>query len=79
MSANKFQDDVVVFPYNIPHQAMLVVEMRKLAELLRNIGTRPDLVKLAEERADIVENAIWKYGTVDTPDWGKVFAYEIDG
>ncbi|KAH8118709.1 Six-hairpin glycosidase-like protein [Phellopilus nigrolimitatus] len=72
-------DDVVIFPYNIPHQAMLVVELRALANLLEKIGTRPDLGSRAFERAQIVEDAIWKYGVVNTADWGKVFAYEIDG
>ncbi|KLO18061.1 hypothetical protein SCHPADRAFT_919192 [Schizopora paradoxa] len=72
-------DDVVIFPYNIPHQAMLVVEMNGLRSLLRKIGARPDLQFLAQRRARIVESAIWKYGIVNHPDWGEVFAYEVDG
>lgn len=72
-------DDVVIFPYNIPHQAMLVVELKKLADLLERINVRPDLVKQARVWADTVDKAIWKYGVVSTEDWGEVFAYEIDG
>lgn len=72
-------DDVVIFPYNIPHQAMLVVELKKLADLLERINVRPDLVKQAREWADTVDKAIWKYGVVSTEEWGKVFAYEVDG
>jgi len=72
-------DDVVIFPYNIPHQAMLVVEMNGLRSLLHQLGARPDLQLLAQRRATIVENAIWKYGVVNQPDWGEVFAYEVDG
>ncbi|KAI5116282.1 hypothetical protein M0805_009933 [Coniferiporia weirii] len=72
-------DDVVIFPYNIPHQAMLVVELRALADLLKKIDVRPDLASEAIQRAQTVEDAIYKYGVVDSPDWGKVFAYEVDG
>lgn len=72
-------DDVVIFPYNIPHQAMLVVELKKLADLLERINVRPDLVKQARKWADTVDKAIWKYGVVSTEEWGKVFAYEVDG
>ena len=77
--SSSLPDDVVIFPYNIPHQAMLVVEMNALRSLLRKIGARPDLQFLAQRRARIVESAIWKYGIVNHPDWGEVFAYEVDG
>ncbi len=58
---------------------MLVVEMNGLRSLLHQLGARPDLQLLAQRRATIVENAIWKYGVVNQPDWGEVFAYEVDG
>lgn len=58
---------------------MLVVELRELSLLLQSISLRPDLVSLSQQLADQVENAIWKYGVVNTPDWGDVFAYEVDG
>ncbi|KAJ7246985.1 hypothetical protein C8J57DRAFT_1081267 [Mycena rebaudengoi] len=72
-------DDVVAFPYNIPHQAMLVVELRELASLLRQVNMRPDIQSTALARATVVEEAVWKYGTVLTKDFGEVFAYEVDG
>ncbi|KAJ7021095.1 Six-hairpin glycosidase-like protein [Mycena alexandri] len=72
-------DDVVYFPYNIPHQAMAVVELRGLASLLQQLKLRPDIAAEAAARANIVETALWKWGTVLTKDWGEVFAYEVDG
>ncbi|KAJ7685841.1 Six-hairpin glycosidase-like protein [Mycena rosella] len=72
-------DDVVAFPYNIPHQAMAVVELRGLAALLQQVKLRPDLQATATKRANTVETALWKWGTVLTKDWGEVFAYEVDG
>ena len=72
-------DDVVIFPYNIPHQAMLVVELRELAAMLQDVGVRPDIVSFALERARMAEEAVWKYAVVERSPWGKVFAYEVDG
>lgn len=69
----------MAFPYNIPHQAMLVVELRELASLLRQVNMRPDIQSTALARATVVEKAVWKYGTVLTKDFGEVFAYEVDG
>ncbi len=72
-------DDVVYFPYNIPHQAMAVVELRGLAALLKELNLRPDIQATATARANTVETALLKFGTVLTKDWGEVFAYEVDG
>ncbi|KAJ7782212.1 hypothetical protein DFH07DRAFT_909060 [Mycena maculata] len=72
-------DDVVYFPYNIPHQAMAVVELRGLASLLQELKLRPDIQASATAHADTVETSLWKWGTVLTKDWGEVFAYEVDG
>ncbi|TDL29864.1 hypothetical protein BD410DRAFT_780368 [Rickenella mellea] len=72
-------DDVVIFPYNIPHQAMLVVELRELANLLNTVNIRTDLAAKATEQADMVEAALWKWGVVHTAQWGQVFVYEVDG
>ncbi|KAF7342422.1 hypothetical protein MVEN_01831300 [Mycena venus] len=72
-------DDVVYFPYNIPHQAMAIVELRGLASLLKQVNLRPDIQATATSRANTVEAALWKWGTVLTKDWGEVFAYEVDG
>lgn len=58
---------------------MLIVELRELAAMLRDVGVRPDLAKFALERAKMAEDAVWKYAVVERQPWGKVFAYEVDG
>lgn len=58
---------------------MLVVELRKLADLLEEVDVRPDLSQQARLWADTVDDAIWRYGVVETEEWGRVFAYEVDG
>lgn len=72
-------DDPVIFPYNIPVNALLVVELRGLATILEKQSLRPYIVNEAREVADRVEKAIWEWGVEERPGWGKVFAYEVDG
>ncbi|KAF7296925.1 hypothetical protein MIND_00924300 [Mycena indigotica] len=88
-------DDVVDFPYNIPHQAMAVVELRGLASIYSQLKavaradpelhtimsalSAPHIDTLALKRANKVEKGIYEYGTVTTKHWGEVFAYEVDG
>lgn len=68
-----------MLPYNIPHQAMLIVELRGLATLLKTVNLRRDLAQQATTRADTVEGALWDWGTVQSKRFGEVFAYEVDG
>lgn len=58
---------------------MLVKELKELQSLLQTIKMRPDLASMASDRAGTVEAAIWKWGVVNSADYGQVFAYELDG
>jgi meiotically up-regulated gene 157 (Mug157) protein len=71
-------DDATVFPFFIPGNAMLSVELGHLSELLTrsNIGGARTQ-RLASEASRIsseIRNGIYKYAIVDHPKHGKVFA-----
>ncbi|KAI8975264.1 hypothetical protein BDF20DRAFT_906690 [Mycotypha africana] len=83
-------DDATVFPFFIPGNAMLSVELDHLSTLLLSSfsasasenrqGER--LQRLAAESAKMsteIREAIYKYGMIDHPIYGKIFAYEVDG
>ncbi|CED84535.1 Uncharacterised conserved protein UCP028846 [Phaffia rhodozyma] len=72
-------DDLVIYGFHIPDNALLTVELRGVAKILKTEGLRDDLVTKATEIADRVERAIWDHGVFDHPEFGYVFAYEIDG
>jgi len=71
-------DDEAVFPYLIPANAMAVVALRGLIEIFEKIN-RLDLKKSAMQLADEINEGIEKYGIVEHPEFGKIFAYEVDG
>lgn len=72
-------DDVVFYQFHTADNALAVVQLRKLAELLSQTLFRIDLVKKCKDIADRIEKAIWEHAVVEVPEYGKIFAYEIDG
>lgn len=93
-SAFRPSDDATIFPYLIPSNAMISVELARTATLLRTFSeTLP--TKTEEQKNDLanvkayisllnnystsIRSAILKHGTTTHPTFGKVFAYETDG
>ncbi|KAI8376448.1 DUF1237 domain-containing protein [Radiomyces spectabilis] len=73
-------DDATIFPFFIPGNAMMSVELAHLAEVLEK--SRYGNKILANEASRLsteIRNAIYKYGVVRHPDVGECFAYEVDG
>lgn len=71
-------DDESVFPFLIPANAMTVVGLRKIKPILEALGAT-QLLKQASVLADQIENGINEWGIVEHKEFGKVFAYEVDG
>lgn len=71
-------DDACTFPYFIPGNAMMVVELRHASEILKKLG-ESDLYNTVTELADNIEKAIYKYGVINHPIHGEILAYEVNG
>lgn len=72
-------DDASVFPFFIPGNAMLSVELSHLSQLLNQSSARNNnrIQKLSSDSAKLskeIRDAIYKYGLIDHPTHGKVFA-----
>ncbi|KAI9366585.1 Six-hairpin glycosidase-like protein, partial [Pilaira anomala] len=86
-------DDATVFPFFIPGNAMLSVELDHLSQLISSTNDTTTttttttsssrrLHQLATESSRLskeIHDAIYKYGLIDHPTYGKIFAYEVDG
>ncbi|PNS18670.1 Meiotically up-regulated protein 157 protein [Sphaceloma murrayae] len=77
-SAFRPSDDATILGFYIPANAMISVELRRTAAILKGAG-KPSLYKDLTARADAIEKGIWDHGVVTHAKWGKVFAYEVDG
>ena len=71
-SAFRPSDDACVFPFNIPVNAELAVELDKLVVEDLSLKSR------ASNLSHAIRRGIESFGKVDRGD-GKIFAYEVDG
>ena len=72
-------DDRCEYGYLIPANMMAVQALKKAAEIASVIYRDASLAETCIRLAGEIENGILKYGIVDTPDFGKILAYETDG
>src|SRR5690606_18503420 len=72
-------DDCSIFLFLIPANLFAVVSLRQSAEILRKVRNNNELAGKMESLANEVEEAVNKYGIIDHPVHGRVYAYEVDG
>ncbi|KAA6440465.1 glycoside hydrolase family 125 protein [Dyadobacter flavalbus] len=77
-------DDAAIYPFFIPSNFFAVVSFREIAELLEKTGGSAggqDAALAADFRALAleVENALKKYAVYPHPEFGKIYAFEVDG
>lgn len=76
-------DDATVFPFFIPGNAMLSVELDHISQLLSksSVANKSSKIQiLASETSRLskeIKDAIYKYGLIDHPTYGKIFACKI--
>ncbi|KAJ1924337.1 hypothetical protein LPJ71_000552 [Coemansia sp. S17] len=71
-------DDSVIFPFLVPANAMLAVELRALADILDKTGDTT-IASRSRRLAEDITHGIYEFGTAEHPKYGHVFAYEVDG
>ncbi|KAJ2339896.1 hypothetical protein GGH92_006510 [Coemansia sp. RSA 2673] len=71
-------DDSVIFPFLVPANAMLAVELRALADMLDKTGDTT-IASRSRRLAEDITCGIYEFGTAEHPKYGHVFAYEVDG
>eukprot|EP00927_Polykrikos_kofoidii_P054211 TRINITY_DN48666_c0_g1_i1.p1 TRINITY_DN48666_c0_g1~~TRINITY_DN48666_c0_g1_i1.p1 ORF type:complete len:514 (-),score=53.67 TRINITY_DN48666_c0_g1_i1:73-1551(-) len=73
-------DDAVTFPFNIPANAMIAVELNRTAALVSKLLDQPNLASQVTSLSGEIADAVWKHGVFSHPvSKGRVFAYEVDG
>jgi len=72
-------DDACVYNYLIPSEMMAVVALGELAEIERDVYKNAPVAANAEALRGQVDEGIQKFGVVESPKFGRVFAYEVDG
>ena len=78
-SAFRPSDDATTFEFLVPSNFMAVSSLRKAAEILSEVNGEQDMAAQCEALAAEVEAALKKHAVYDHPDFGKIYAYEVDG
>ncbi|KAF1969660.1 hypothetical protein BU23DRAFT_601435 [Bimuria novae-zelandiae CBS 107.79] len=77
-SAFRPSDDATILGFFIPANAMISVELKRTAALLRKAGKKP-LAQTLQDWGEKIAAGVWEHGVVQHKTFGKVFAFEVDG
>lgn len=72
-------DDSTLFPFLVPSNFFAVVSLRQAAEMVTAIKNDKVLAEALLNLAAEVEAALKKYAVIDHPDYGKIYAFEVNG
>ena len=72
-------DDATLFGFLIPSNIFAMISLRQVASIYKNEGFDLNFSKECEYFADEIENAVNKYAVQEHLNFGKIYAYEVDG
>ena len=78
-SAFRPSDDATTFEFLVPSNFMAVTSLRKAAEILREVNNDTEVAKECLDLASEVEQALKEHAVYEHPEYGKIYAYEVDG
>ncbi|MDE7460200.1 MAG: glycoside hydrolase family 125 protein [Paramuribaculum sp.] len=79
VSSFRPSDDATTLQYLVPSNFFAVTSLRQAAEINDAAGGDASLSAECRELADEVSAALDNYAVVQTPDFGKIYAFEVDG
>ena len=79
VSSFRPSDDATTFDFLVPSNFFAVTSLRKAAEILMEVNKNKELAKECKTLANEVEKALKKYAVVEHPEFGKIYAFEVDG
>jgi len=79
VSSFRPSDDATVLQFLIPSNFFAVTSLRKAARILTEVNRENALAQSCLALASEVETALRKYATYNHPQFGTIYAYEVDG
>lgn len=72
-------DDATMYPFLIPSNIFAVISLRQLAEIYSSVIKDYAFAAECNSLASEVDQAIQKYAVAEHLNFGKIYAYEVDG
>ena len=79
VSSFRPSDDATIFPFLIPSNLFAVKSLRQLAEMSQRIKGETDFAEDCRQLAEEVERAVAEYAVNRFLNFGKIYAFEVDG
>ncbi|HEK20194.1 MULTISPECIES: glycoside hydrolase family 125 protein [unclassified Mucilaginibacter] len=78
-SAFRPSDDATIYSFLIPSNFFAVISLKQAAEMVTAITKDTALAAQLTALAAEVDAALQKHAVIDHPDYGKIYAYEVNG
>ncbi|MDR1437127.1 MAG: glycoside hydrolase family 125 protein [Candidatus Symbiothrix sp.] len=78
-SAFRPSDDATTYLFLVPSNFFAITSLRKAAEILITVRKNISLAGQCTELASEVEAALNRYAVYNHPEFGKIYAFEVDG
>lgn len=72
-------DDATTFQYLVPSNFFAVTTLGKMAEILKEVNNDVERAGKCSTLAEEVAGALKKYAVYNHPDFGDIYAFEVDG
>src|SRR5699024_3997825 len=72
-------DDATTLQFLVPSNFFAVTSLRKAAEILETVNKETALAADCRALSDEVEMALKRYATYNHPEFGTIYAFEVDG
>ena len=79
VSSFRPSDDVTTLQFLVPSNFFAVTSLRKASEILEKVNKNEAMASECKALADEVETALKKYATYNHPEFGTIYAFEVDG
>lgn len=79
VSSFRPSDDATTLQFLVPSNFFAVTSLRKAAEILTDVNGRKDIADRCLDLAAEVEEALMKYARYEHPEFGTIYAFEVDG
>lgn len=78
-SAFRPSDDRCEYHYLVPSNMFIVAVFKKILKVFKENGVHNPYQEKCEKMILEIEDGIQKYAVIDTEEFGKIYAYEVDG
>lgn len=79
VSSFRPSDDATTLQFLVPSNFFAVTSLRKASEILEIVNKNEAMASECKVLADEVETALKKYATYNHPEFGTIYAFEVDG